>query len=340
MNPYIEMLKSKFEDVCSSFYIAQIDDLFSSAGFQNLNKRCDTRRGEVEAYYELIDWENSNQVRKFLKVIENVLLQNSHYFGEERKEELRNLCKKCGLEVDSNGYTIYLTKQSTNENIKNIIFASNSYKPEIIISDSLTNQIEIVENEDFCLVYNQPIKSHGLLWVELVRWWKQLTEENSISNNKSAETLHSRLKESIQNNPVEMILFETYYTKIGLQLKEKLPALIPQVYLHYDPYTIRQLQKMNKSQRLKRQRMDFLLLLPRKVRVVIEIDGKQHYSDREGKASVTQYSEMVAEDRKLKLLGYEIYRFGGHELMQENAPSIIEEFFLKLFSKHEVCEDF
>ena len=159
------MFKSEFKEICSTFYIGQIDDLFSSAGFQNLNKRHDTRSGEVEAYYELIDWENSNQVRKFLKVIENVLLQNHYYFKEERKEELRNLCKECGLAVDSNGHNIYLTKQSTNENIKNIIFASNSYKPEIIISDSLTNQIEIVENEDSCLVYNQPIKSHGLLWI-------------------------------------------------------------------------------------------------------------------------------------------------------------------------------
>jgi very-short-patch-repair endonuclease len=335
MNPYIEMFKAEFKEFCAGFYIAQIDDFFSLAGFPNLNERHNHRRDEVEAYYGLIDWENSKEVRKFLKVIENVLLYKSRNTGEETKEALRNLCKKCGLEVDSNGYTVYLTKKSTNENIKNIIFASNHLKPEIIISDSLDNKIEIVENAEYCLVYDRPIKSNGLLWIELVDWWKKMT-----NSNKSGEILHNRLKESIQNNKIEILLFEIYYNKMGFRLKEKLPALIPQVYLHYDPYTIRQLQKLNKTKRLKRQRMDFLLLLPRNVRIVIEIDGKQHYSDKQGKADIIQYSEMVAEDRKLKLLGYEVYRFGGYELTQDNAPIIIEEFFLKLFSKYEVYEDF
>jgi very-short-patch-repair endonuclease len=59
---------------------------------------------------------------------------------------------------------------------------------------------------------------------------------------------------------------------------------------------------------LVRQRMDFLLLLRSSVRVVIEIDGKQHYSDVDGKASPQLYAKMVAEDRRIRCLGYEIYR--------------------------------
>jgi hypothetical protein len=51
------------------------------------------------------------------------------------------------------------------------------------------------------------------------------------------------------------------------------PALIPQVYLHYDPYTRRA------NMPLTRQRMDFLLLLPHRRRVVIELDGIHHYAD-------------------------------------------------------------
>lgn len=68
--------------------------------------------------------------------------------------------------------------------------------------------------------------------------------------------------------------------------------------------------------------MDFLLLLPHRQRVVIEIDGKQHYADGDT-ASPQRYASMVAEDRNLRLLGYEVYRFGGFELMQDNpAPSL------------------
>ena len=53
-----------------------------------------------------------------------------------------------------------------------------------------------------------------------------------------------------------------------------------------------------------RERMDFLLLLPRGVRIVLEVDGKQHYAEGDT-ASPKLYSEMVSEDRKLRLRGYE-----------------------------------
>ena len=59
--------------------------------------------------------------------------------------------------------------------------------------------------------------------------------------------------------------------------------------------------------------MDFLLLLPHGVRIVLEVDGKQHYAEGDT-ASPKLYSEMVSEDRRLRLRGYEVYRFGGYEL--------------------------
>jgi very-short-patch-repair endonuclease len=340
MNPYIELLKSEFREICAAFYIAQIDDYFSEAGFVNLNQKYNHRREEVDAYYELIDWENPSEIRKFIKVIENVLVHKALNVGDGTKETLRNICRKCGIEVDNNGYTLYLTKQSTNESIKNIIFASNHLKPEIILSDSLINQIQIVENAEFCLIYDRPIKGHGLLWMELVDWWKYFANIKNLSDTEAGKRLYKRLKESLKDNQIEIFFFENYYQKLYPRFSKQLPALIPQVYLHYDPYTIQLLKKMSKNKRLKRQRMDFLLLLPRNQRIVIEIDGKQHYSDNQGRANPNQYSEMVAEDRKLKLSGYEIYRFGGYELMQDNASIVIEDFFLKLFSKYEIFQEF
>lgn len=50
-------------------------------------------------------------------------------------------------------------------------------------------------------------------------------------------------------------------------MKDKLPAIIPQVYLHYDPDTIRELPN---GSPLVRQRLDFLLLLSYRQCVVIE----------------------------------------------------------------------
>ena len=82
-----------------------------------------------------------------------------------------------------------------------------------------------------------------------------------------------------------------------MKLGEALPALIPQVYLHYDPAVVKLLRH---RAGLPRQRMDFLLLLPNNQRVVLEVDGSQHFS-RDEKRSLAAYAEMAAADRELRL---------------------------------------
>ncbi|GAB7183555.1 hypothetical protein ATKI12_3386 [Kitasatospora sp. Ki12] len=72
--------------------------------------------------------------------------------------------------------------------------------------------------------------------------------------------------------------------------------------------------------------MDFLILLPGTERIVLEVDGKQHYAEG-NVASPRLYSKMVAEDRALRLKGYQVYRFGGHELGQATAPTMLRDFF-------------
>jgi hypothetical protein len=42
---------------------------------------------------------------------------------------------------------------------------------------------------------------------------------------------------------------------------------------------------------------------------------------------------MVTEDRKPKLSGYEVYRFGGHELDRRTGPHIVAGFFRELFNR-------
>jgi hypothetical protein len=51
--------------------------------------------------------------------------------------------------------------------------------------------------------------------------------------------------------------------------------------------------------------------------VVLEVDGKQHYANGDT-ASPALYSQMVSEDRRLRLAGYEVYRFGETELILGN----------------------
>jgi len=212
--------------------------------------------------------------------------------------------------------------------VKNLIFAANGPKPELILTDAVNNTIELVENAEHCLIYDEPIYQSGLLWFAIVVWWGK---KNGYTDLAQAErNLYSRLRNSIDSK-AETILFYTYFKEFRKKLAERLPALIPQVYLHYDPKTLKERQG---SRRIPRQRMDFLILFSNKDRVVIEVDGKQHYTNGDV-ASPQEYARMVSEDRRLRLLGYEVYRFGGCELSEPQlGQAIVKDFFVKLFDKY------
>lgn len=251
---------------------------------------------------------------KFLSVINNYLQRDGH-----RLEPIDNISGQLIYKVSE--------KKGVDEAIKNLIFSADGYKPEIVLEDALSNRIKIVKNAEFCLVYDRPIKHSGLLWVDLMEWW---TEKNETSRSiEEARILKDRLFRSLDSAP-EKVLFNTYYQVMSKLLGKALPVLIPQIYLHYDPYSV---EKFGVSYLL-RQRMDFLLLLSNNVRVVIEVDGKQHYAEKDI-ASPAKYAEMVSQDRDLKLLGYEVYRFGGYELIESNKEMIIS-FFTRLFERHNV----
>lgn len=218
--------------------------------------------------------------------------------------------------------------------LKNIIFAAIGAKPQIVLRDALNNDVEIVDGADRCLVYDAPLPEDGLTWRELVHWWaRQANVVVTDANERDvALALFDRLSSSVGNEP-ERLMLRTYgalYREHGFDL----PALLPQVHLHYDPYSA---QQLGGRPRLFRQRMDFLLLLPRRVRVVLELDGKQHYSLESGLASPLNYAAMVREDRDLRLAGYEVYRFGGHEFVDEQDPTaMLRAFYSNLLTRHGV----
>ncbi|MEV4239206.1 MULTISPECIES: hypothetical protein [unclassified Nocardia] len=221
--------------------------------------------------------------------------------------------------------------------LKNIIFASSGPKPEIVLRDAVNNVIEIVKFGEHCLIYDKPLAGTGLSWGALVTWWSGHDSSGSESEIESARSLYRRLDSSLGNNSVERIVFRIYCENYRGESGWKAPALLPQVYLHFDPLTGAERRTLGKPNRLRRERMDFLLLLPDHVRVVIEVDGKQHYANGD-KASPQEYAKMVTEDRALRLRGYEVFRFGGYELMQPEAPEMLRSFFADLFSVHGVLE--
>jgi hypothetical protein len=208
--------------------------------------------------------------------------------------------------------------------LKNLIFAANGPKPKIVLRDAINNTIEITENAEHCLVYDRAVPESGLTWRALTAWSAGSHDLDEKVELVAARELFGRLMASMNGNEAEQLLF-TEYCRLYATNGFDTPALIPQVYLHYDPYA------RHAGGTLVRQRMDFLLLLPRRRRVVLEIDGVQHYADTQRRASPRRYAEMVGEDRKLRLAGYEVYRFGGQELVdREQARMMLAKFFAEL----------
>jgi hypothetical protein len=215
--------------------------------------------------------------------------------------------------------------------LKQLIFAANGPKPHIVLRDAINNVIEIARNAEYCLVYDRPVAEAGLTWRELVQWWADAHPDPEADLVAQARALYQRLIVSLDPaSPPERILFEAFCKRYSESFD--LPALIPQVYLHYDPYTKQQLGPEGSV--LARQRMDFLLLLPGRTRVVLEVDGAQHYSE-DGRAVPARYAAMMAEDRRLRLAGYEVYRFGGHELRGPKAARLLGTFFDQLLARHQ-----
>lgn len=209
--------------------------------------------------------------------------------------------------------------------LKNLIFAAQGPKPKIVLVDAINNDIRITENAENCLVYDRVLPPEGLSWRALVSWWARSDSVPPDAEKDVAGALYRRLLASMDGNEAEQFLFRKYCSLYGSHGFD-LPALIPQVYLHLDPYT------KQKGGTLIRQRMDFLLLLPNRKRVVLELDGVQHYADTAtGQAKPRLYAEMVAEDRRLRLTGYEVHRFGGSEFVDRNqAGSMLSSFFREL----------
>ncbi len=224
---------------CSGFNglkLRQIRDMFDAAGIElgppSATACGGERRVLTERYLSTVDWESEEDTDKVLKAVTITLFAAKT--SPEHKAGLRALCEKEGLRIEGNKVVL---GGKSGVGVKNLIFASNGYKPEIVIIDATTNDIKITKNADSCLVYDCPIPG-SLLWSDLVVWWVESGKATSDNLDEAAEELYARLEQSLDSDP-EKVLMRQYFETLQESLGDKLPALIPQVYLHYDPYTVK-----------------------------------------------------------------------------------------------------
>lgn len=226
-------------------------------------------------------------------------------------------------------FSVQITGSAVLGRPKNLVFAS-SIKPDIRFRDAVNNDIEIVTHAEKVLIYDRKFPDRGLLWKDLQDWWP---ESKSYSDERDAQiALYRRLHGSIPtSSPAQQFFFKTFFSHYRNSFP-RLPALLPEVWLHYDPKTVAQRGR----DALLRQRMDFLLLISPSTRIVIEVDGKHHYTDQNGRSSADSYAMMMSQDRDLRLSGYEVYRFSASELVGHVGEQIVCDFFDDLFKRYRV----
>ncbi|WP_316527558.1 hypothetical protein [Kitasatospora brasiliensis] len=121
---------------------------------------------------------------------------------------------------------------------KNLVFASST-KPDIRFLSAVDNDIEVVQGLDEVLYYDRPTGPDGLRWHELLQWWQDAT--GTTDDDDAKATLYNRLMacQPDENNSPQIHLFRLYHRIHGRHIPH-LPALLPEVWLHWDPRTVRQ----------------------------------------------------------------------------------------------------
>ena len=313
----------------------------------------------------IIDYLNLSD-DQFMFFLEQYVNPNIHHWRWNEEDECREpihnseLVEVINRYIDHDGYKLVVkdtigdkdfyecisTRVGVQGKVKNIIFAAK-YKPEIIFDDALNNDIRITKNESQCLIYNRSIPAGGVMWDDLVDWYASENKITPAQNpevafvNRLCESLDISFKANGAKVGPETWMLQAYYN-LKKELGIDLPALIPQVYLYYDPKTI----KERGYKLFEHQKMDFLMIFSHKDRIVIEIDGKQHYAEGTT-ASPKLYSEMVRAHREMSLLGYDVYRFGGYEFMGADTSETvknkmlenIKQFFIRLFRKYGILQE-
>lgn len=302
----------KFDDLLDRLWVLDANDWFYLTSGTTSGLRADIQQHvhrnpedwSAEMLFEQLGAYDASD-RRFALFLEGLASADvrpdeaaQRHFVARVNETLRD----CGAELretDSEGGYPIFSMVSSHAAVKGRpknLIFASADKPDLRFRDALDNDVEIVTNADKVLVYDRPIGNDGLRWSDLQQWWSDT--ERITDAEQAKRSLYLRLKDSLpRNSPPQTLLFEAFFEGF---------------------------------------RMDFLLLLRQGVRVVIEVDGKHHYTDGVGNADVQRYAKTVRGDRELKLAGYEVFRFGAAELQTPDSKANVKAFFNALFKRYGV----
>lgn len=192
---------------------------------------------------------------------------------------------------------------------QHIVFASAG-KPDLVLRE--VPDVQLVDHSSQALIWRTDVTDQGLTVADLKAWW--------VSNGDGSR-LVPRFSACLGSKPEETVL-NFFYGPLLREAGDSLPALLPQVWLHFDPLTGRERLGLKA---LARQRMDFICYLPGPRRVVIEVDGPSHLPE-----DLKSYGESLRADRALTLRGFSLFRFSVTELAGKGGQELLKTFFADL----------
>jgi AbiJ-like protein len=183
--------------------------------------------------------------RRFALFLEG-LLSGSVNPREARQREMAAaispILARAGLKItesgSSDGYPAFTIVAAGNRPCpaQLILFASRHGKPALRLRDVLDQSIEVLTGDDTVLAYDVPVSDRGLTWRDVESWW---SHRKGISADRAKLELWRRLVTVCADvSPAQHALLVTYYDYA--KDHDPLFALLPEVWLHWDPVSRRQ----------------------------------------------------------------------------------------------------
>jgi len=309
----IKNLKIEFRDFCSRFYLAQIRQIFSNAGFilEDENPSSNTTKRElVEAFYESADWKDEKTIKNFLKVIEYAL--QFHFLKDEEREWIYNLCRDNGFEIEDNKI-IYKDSTATSDLFAYQFPAGLPFgvpKPDFSITASKGGQALKYELQD----------GLGLLTGKVYPSLSFKMLEDLYGLNPSTNKVLKNALVDMNQSEYEKNFFLQYARRFDMSHKD-IPVLIPQAWIQWHSRSKKNLRSVSSIHSDELYRVDFVAFWENK-RYVILVDDISHYAvknDSKWYADQESYSKRLKEDRKLRKEDWQVFRVSNWELRNDET---------------------
>lgn len=316
MDPLFRVLKVDFRDFCAEHLsLKVINDIFPRAGFGKLQSGSDVRRTLVNQYYDSVNWEKAETIKKFLQVIEHTL--QMHYLSDEVKESLRSKCRECGFEVEDKGGRI-------------------TYEGGLDAADLFKYQFPAglpfgVPKPDFAVKAEkggQTLKFElqsgiGIITSNVYPNFDFNKLEATFGLNSSTNQILKQALWDMNQTESEKTFFKSYAKKFDIANKS-VPILIPQAWIQWHSQSKRNLRSASSLHKDDLYRVDFVAFWKNQ-RYAILADDITHYAAKRSEnwiANEEAYAKRLKEDRKLRNEKWHVFRVSNWELRN---TEIIEE---------------